>query len=189
MKSCTIQPFPVQQGHEQQGHEQTCPVKTYPVKTLSNNVTCSITKNDLKTKMEMTPLRFCFIKCLKSADKDAFIREYISILNSDETQFKYYDIGVIKISTWLEIMSRIDLKYRYRVYRYAYWGENTGVKDVQPIKESYKAMLVEFGSERIYTVNLLIDYHHISRIYLFRRSNFVNVNQWFWDKIIGSDNE
>mmetsp|Transcript_19995 Transcript_19995/g.27562 ORF Transcript_19995/g.27562 Transcript_19995/m.27562 type:complete len:346 (-) Transcript_19995:337-1374(-) len=148
----------------------------------------NITKDDLNAKMEKIPQRFCFIKCLKASDKDAFINEYITILNSDETQLKYYENGVIKVSTWLEIMRGISLQNHYCVYRDAYWGENTGSKDVSPIKVSYKSMLVELGSEHICTVDLLIANKHISRIYLFRRSNFVNVRQWFWDNIIGSDN-
>eukprot|EP01036_Dinobryon_divergens_P025230 gene25230-33756_t len=77
----------------------------------------AITKNDLEAKMEMIPERFCFVKCLKAS---AFINEYITIINSDETQWKYYESGVIKVSTW--------------------------------------------------------------------RSSFVNVRQWFWDKIIGFEN-
>ena len=128
----------------------------------------AITKNDLEAKMEMIPERFCFVKCLKAS---AFINEYITIINSDETQWKYYESGVIKVSTWLKIMRGIELQNHYCIYRDAYWGENTGIEYVTPNKVSYKSMLVEFGSEHICTVDLLIANKHISRIYLFRRSS------------------
>jgi hypothetical protein len=148
----------------------------------------SITKHELEAKMEKIPQRFCFVKCLKASDKDTFIDKYITILNSDESQLKYYENGVIKVSTWLEIMGGISLQNHYCVYRDAYWGENTGMRDARKdvVSSSYKSMLVEFGCEHICTVNLLIADRHISRIYLFRRSNFVNIRQWFWDKIIGT---
>ena len=148
----------------------------------------TITKEDLKAKMEMIPERFCFLKCLKASDRDAFIEKYIAIINTDEIQWKYYDKGVITVSTWMEIMRGIELQNNYRVYRDAYWGENTGIKHVSSVKVIYKSMLVEFGSEHISTVDLLIANKHISRIYYFRRSSFVNVKQWFWDNIIGYEN-
>lgn len=144
----------------------------------------TIIKEDLKEKMEMIPERFCFIKCLKKFDIDEFINKYITIINTDETQLKYYDNGVIKVSTWLKIMHEIELKNNYRVYRDAYWSENTGSKNVLSLKSNYKSMLVEFGSDHICTVDLLIANRHISIMYSFRRSRFVNVKQWFWDKII-----
>jgi hypothetical protein len=145
----------------------------------------TITRSDLDAKMVEFSKRFCFIKCLKSSDKEAFIEKYLTVLNSEEAQLKYYQHGVIKVSTWLQIMREIDLQNRYCVYRDAYWGENTGSKDVSPTKVSYKSLLVEFGSDHICTVDLLIAHRHISRIYLFRPSNYVNVKQWFWDSIIG----
>ena len=144
-----------------------------------------ITKKDLNEKMEMIPERFCFIKCLKAFDIDAFIHKYITIINTDATQLKYYENGVIKVSTWLEIMRGIEVQNNYCIYRDAYWGENTGSKQVSSVKVIYKSMLVEFGREHICTVDLLIANRNISRMYSFRRSSFVNVKQWFWDKIIG----
>ena len=148
----------------------------------------TITKSELDAKMEMMPERFCFIKCLKSDDKDAFVSEYIKIVNSNPIELKFYENGVIRVATWLEIMGRIDLQNNYCIYRDAYWGENTGKKDVSTEKGGYKSMLIEFGSDHISTVDLLIANNHISRIYLFKRSNFVNVKQWFWDKVIGCVN-
>jgi hypothetical protein len=145
----------------------------------------TITRRDLDAKMEEFSERFCFIRCLKSSDKEAFIEKYLTVLNSDEKQFKYYENGVIKVRTWLRIMGAINLENRYCVYRDAYWGENTGRKDVSLRKTIYKSLLAEFASHRINTVDLLIAEKHISRIYLFRRSNYVNVKQWFWDYIIG----
>ena len=153
---------------------------------LEDSKICTITEKDLKAKMETIPERFCFLKCLKASDRDAFINKYITIINADATtQLKYYENGVIKVSTWLEIMRGIELQNNYCVYRDAYWGENTGSKNVSSVKVSYKSMLAEFGSEHICTVDLLIANRHISRIHWFRRSSFSNVNQWFWDKIIG----
>jgi hypothetical protein len=144
-----------------------------------------ITKKDLNEKMEMIPERFCFIKCLKAFDIDAFIHKYITIINTDATQLKYYENGVIKVSTWLEIMRGIEVQNNYCIYRDAYLCENTGSKNVSLIKTNYKCMLAEFGREHICTVDLLIANRNISRMYSFRRSSFVNVKQWFWDKIIG----
>lgn len=146
---------------------------------------CTITKENLIKKMEMLPDKFWFIKCLNKFDIDAFIDKYISICNTDATQMKYYDNGVIKVSTWLKIMNEIELQNNYRIYRNAYSSENTGSKIVSLLKVNYKCMLVEFGSNHICTVDLLIANRHISRIYLFKQSSFVNVKQWFWDKIIG----
>jgi hypothetical protein len=145
----------------------------------------AITRTDLDAKMEEFSERLCFIRCLKSSDKEAFIEKYLTVLNSDEKQFKYYENGVIKVRTWLRIMREINLENRYCVYRDSYWGENTGRTDVSLRKTIYKSLLAEFGSHRVCTVDLLIAEKHISRIYLFRRSNYVNVKQWFWDYIIG----
>ena len=154
-------------------------------KLLKNRQENTITKEDLKEKMKTIPERFCFIKCLKAIDIDTFINTYINIINTDDTQLKYYNNGVIKVSTWLKIMHDIELQNNYCVYRNAYWCENTGSKNISSLKVNYKCMLVEFGKEHICTVDLLIANRHISRIYAFRRSSFVNVKQWFWDKIIG----
>lgn len=158
-------------------------------KLLENNIIIDtiINKKDLEAKMNEIPHRFCFLKCLQKSDKEAFIKEYITLLNSDKAQLKYYESGVIKVSTWLSIMRRIELQNCYRVYRDAYWGENTGKKEVSSTKVILKSMLVEFGTDHIDTIDLLIANRHITKIYFFRRSNFVNVKQWFWDNIIGCD--
>lgn len=148
-----------------------------------------LSKTQLLNKMEMFPERFGFITCLKSPDRDVFIDEYIKVLNLDSSiQRKYYDEGVIKVSTWLNIMHTIepDLENHYCVYRKSYYGENVGNKDVSSIKVSFKSQLVEFGCEHVCTVDLLIDDQRITKITAFRRSSFVNVKQGFWDAIIGN---
>lgn len=146
----------------------------------------SINDSVLKEQMRKWPTRFCFIKCLKSSDKESFICEYIHVLNVDKAELKYFERGYIKVSTWLCIMKTIDLRHRYCVYRESYWGENTGRPQVSPQKVSYKSLLVEFGKDhQITCVNLLIADKHISRIHMFRRSNVVNLDQGFWDTIIG----
>jgi len=121
--------------------------------------------------------------CLLS-DKDTFIHKYIEVLNSLESELKYYEHGFIKASTWLKIMKKISLKNHNCIYRESYWGENAR-KEVSPIKADYKSLLVEYGIENSNCINLLIADKHISRIYMLRRSNFVNSEQWFWDTIIG----
>lgn len=147
----------------------------------------SFTKQVLLDQMNILPHRFCFIKCLKPADRSVFIDRYIQILNSDEQQPKFFEQGVIKVSTWITIMHDIEheIGTHYCVYRNAYWGENIGNKTIIPRKVWCKSLLVEFGMDHICTVDLLIDERHISIMTAFRRSSFVNPKQWFWDKIIG----
>ena len=146
-----------------------------------------VTREGLNAKMESQPRRFCFIKCLSSKDQEAFKDKYLTTLNADASQLKYYEHGCIQVSTWLEIMRNIEVECNYRVYRNAYWGENTGSKNVShKISDSYKSMLVEFGSEHIQTIDLLIADEHISRMVAFRRCSFVNLKQRFWDSFIGS---
>jgi len=143
-----------------------------------------ITLIDLKNKIAQLPKRFNFIQCLHSSDRNIFIEQYLITLNSDERELKYYDVGVIKITTWLTIIDKIDLNYRYCIYRDAYYGENTGIKNISEVRVNYKAMLFEYGSDHIYTINLYINNRHISRINYFRSSDFVNKQQSFWDVII-----
>lgn len=148
-----------------------------------------MTKADIVTAMESKPRHFCFIRCLSSKDQEAFKDEYLNMLNLEDASYmRCFQEGCIEVSTWLDMMKRIEcqLECHYCVYRDAYFGENTGKKDVSPIRSSYKAMLAEFGREHIRTFDLLIANQHISRIVVFRRSNFVNVKQWFWDTSIGS---
>jgi hypothetical protein len=145
-----------------------------------------IDRHELVENMDNWPTRFCFIKCLESSDTESFILEYIKVVNAESDEVKYFRQGYIRVSTWLRIMKKIDLQHRYCVYRKSYWGENTGKSDVSPQKVSYKSLLVEFGYDhQITCVNLLIADRHISRMHMFRRSNFVNLDQGFWDTIIG----
>lgn len=156
--------------------------------SIPNNTLSTITWNDLRSKMDHLPHRFCFITCLQGPDRQAFIDAYLHVLNTDALQYKYYDKGFIKVNTWLKIMREIDVQYHYCIYREAYWGENTGKKEISPHRVSCKAMLVEFGVDRVDTVNLLIADKHISTIAIFRRSTFVNPKRWFYDIIMGSWN-
>lgn len=149
-------------------------------------VDSTMTRSDLQAQMAKIPNRFSFIKCLEPSDQGTFIDAYIDVINHDETQFQYFEKGVIKVSTWINIMRGLKLQCNYRVYRVAYGGENTGGKVVSQSKaQGYRSMLIEFGSEHIKTIHLLIADRHISRIYLFRRCTFVNTKQWFWDTIMG----
>jgi hypothetical protein len=148
----------------------------------------TMTKADIVTAMESKPRQFCFIRCLSANDQEAFKDEYLNVLNvEDASQLLCFQEGCIEVSTWLDMMKRIEchLECHYCVYRDAYFGENTGKQDVSPIRGSYKAMLAEFGREHIRTFDLLIANQHISSMVVFRRSSFVNVKQWFWDTCIG----
>lgn len=156
--------------------------------TEPSNRRSSMTKADIVTAMESKPRQFCFIRCLSANDQEAFKDEYLNMLNlEDASQLRCFQEGCIEVSTWLDMMKRIEcqLECHYCVYRDAYFGENTGKQDVSPIRGSYKSMLAEFGREHIRRFDLLIANQHISSIVVFRRSSFVNVKQWFWDTYMG----
>uniref|UniRef100_A0A6C0AG45 Uncharacterized protein n=1 Tax=viral metagenome TaxID=1070528 RepID=A0A6C0AG45_9ZZZZ len=139
---------------------------------------------ELEMEMEKNSERFSFIHVLHKKDRNKFIQEYIKILKKDDREFKYFDRGYIKISTWLKIMENIDLSHCYNIYRNSYYGENTGILDISEIKTNFKVLLVELNCNSFNTIDLLIDDKKISRIYLFRTSNFINPNKWFWENII-----
>lgn len=139
--------------------------------------------------LEIMKLNNCFnfIQVLNKSDQTLFIDEYLKVLNSDIIHLKYYQQGYIKISTWIQIMNIIDgeLNYHYCIYRDSYYGENTGITEINQNKsDSYKSMLIEYGEKRLNTIDLYISNKTISVIYFFRKSNYTNPKKWFWDNII-----
>jgi hypothetical protein len=84
----------------------------------------------LSSEMSRKHNRFCYIRCLDPVDRVLFqakmiqlIRETCHDRNQQETIITQ---GCLKMRTWRRIMKQIPTVATYKLWRKAYWGENSG---------------------------------------------------------------
>lgn len=157
-----------------------------------------LTEHDLvelvRETADDTDTDFCFLKCLETADQQIFIEEYVNFflherLISREICVQELTSGKIDILDWQLLMKRCavshkGLHYRYRVFRYAYYGENMGIAHVSEYKTDKYVFIISYGDETTSERNLLVDDHHIDKIVgKIKTSKWVNpevgLGHWF----------
>lgn len=130
--------------------------------------------------------KFCFVWCLSGNDRRSFIETYTSKLREGTLCVDHFLEGKIKISDWIDILQSLELKWRYCIYREAYWGENRGSTIISPKKTSYRVKVDDIGdcNSEYRTRNLLVKNGHVSIMASVYQSAYENHRQGYWDDYV-----
>lgn len=68
----------------------------------------------------------------------------------------------IKLSLWINIMNKANLKFQYLLYRRAYWGETNGRTFVSKTFTLLNCRIGQYGSENGLQIKLLVEENRIT---------------------------
>lgn len=111
----------------------------------------NITLDELIDDINNSSNEYLFLRVLNKNDRAFFLSR---LCENDYNDI--YNRKKIKLSKWLNIMSKIRLTSDYIIYRKAYLGENRGKRDISKILTNFIVPLCSFDAYDIDSKNTCI---------------------------------
>lgn len=137
------------------------------------------------SKVNRNEEQYTYLTCLDQEDAKLFIIEYLKNSENIETLR-------VKLNQWKDIMSKIGLRSKYYIYRYAYKNESIGSEEVifdSRRPEGKYVFLDTFGSNFESRISLLFDNGTFKRIFFPVCSEFENIeySKKYWGRKISKN--